>query len=346
MARVLYSLILAFHFVALLSANEIVCIGNSIVDYTFFVSEELLTHYGVTKGGTQQIADANFDAMIAAISHATNTTAIIKTGGSAGILAKGLGQLGCDIAFWSRYADDANGCFFQQTLASNGVIVRGKTSPGKTARIICLVTPDAQRSFLFCVGTNGVLAENDLVDGIFENARIIHCEGYILRQAPLFTKIIQMAKAHHAKLSFDLGNFMVVQDNRTYILDTVLPNIDILIGNLDEMRALFGDDESIHAHLAALPCLSIIMQGADGCTMCADHNVLHFPTRPVRPCDTTGAGDTFTSGLLYGILHHWPLDRCAALANRLGGEVITHVGGEMPVTTWEAIKAEYAECCE
>jgi sugar/nucleoside kinase (ribokinase family) len=315
-----------------------VCIGSSIVDYTVFVTDEWLKSSDVEKGGLIQVSSTQFNETLCSFKYSP----IVKTGGSAGIAVKGLGHLGSDVAFLSRYGDDEEGRFFRSTLLENKVQLYGPILHGETPRVLCLITPDGQRSFFFCSGDHGTPSAHDLTEEPFQDAHIVHCEGYTLRNKPLLEKIIQIAQKHNVKISFDLGSFIPVRDNREYIKQTIIPSLDILIGNEDEMTALFGSDSERDYSLKNLPCLSVVLKGKEGCFITYNKEMFHFDTKPVLPIDTTGAGDMFTSGLLFGLTQGWPLEKCAALANRLGSTVVENIGGEIPEEQWLDIKKEYS----
>ena len=101
------------------------------------------------------------------------------------------------------------------------------------------------------------------------------------------------------KVSLDLGCFVLVRENREYLKMTILPNLDILFGNFDEMHALFGSDQSIDWSLRGLNCLSAVLKVPEGCSIYWNGEVVHYPIRVVSVVDTMGAGDLFVSGFSF-----------------------------------------------
>jgi sugar/nucleoside kinase (ribokinase family) len=266
----------------------------------------------------------------------------VKTGGSAGIVVKSLGCLGCSPVFLSKYGSDKEAQFFKSTLQEYGVTLLGKNVEGETGRVLCCISPDGQRSFFFCMESIGDPDVEDVIDSLFQNVKILHIEGYFLRNKPLLEKLLKVALNNRVCVSFDLGTFVLVKENREYLKHKVLPYIHILIGNHDEMKALFNTDHEIDHSLKELACTSVVLKGEEGCLLYCDGVMKRYSTRKVIPLDTTGAGDLFTSGFLFGILKNWPIEKCVQLANLLGGEVVQHIGGEIPQNRWNEIKKEFS----
>ena len=316
-----------------LFSSDVLCIGNALVDTFAFISEEALAKVNVERGGEAPVSTLSFEKEILSL------TAEQKkfTGGSAANTAKGLGRLGCSVSLFACIGNDEAGQFIQSVMKENHVLQCVPPQLGTTSRVLCLITPDSQRSFLFCGGTSGCSSPKDLKEIDFQSAKIVHHDGYILRNKPLLETSLYLCKKWRAQTSLDLGAFPIVRENKTYLLQKILPEIDILIGNSDEMHALFGSDQEINNALLERRSLSIHLKGADGCCIYERGRKLSIPTMSQTAIDSTGAGDLFISGFLYGLIQGWNLERSAALGHRLAGVVIKHIGAEIPSHDWPKI---------
>lgn len=316
--------------------SEILCIGNALVDTFAFVSDEELAKTGVEKGGEASVSTRFFDNQIFSLS----TEAKRLTGGSAANTAKGLGQLGGSVSLLARTGDDEAGALVRLIMKENGVHLCSTQCPGTTSRVLCLITPDGQRSFLFCGGTAGKASPCELDEAEYKEACIVHHDGYILRNKPLLEASLALASKWHVRTSLDLGAFSLVREHRNYILEEILPHIDILIGNSDEMHALLGSDQEIENALVKRRSLSVFLKGPEGCRLYLNGRAFDVSTVPQKALDTTGAGDLFTSGFLYGLSKGWSLEDASLLGHRLAGTVILHVGAAIPSDAWGAIRHE------
>lgn len=326
---------------------EILCIGSSIVDHIIFVSDEWLREIGVEigleKGGVLSIPSDTFESILECLIQLPHSNPpMTKAGGSAGTTVKGLGQLGCRAGFLSRAGSDGKGQFIRSILSRKGVTVYGPLLPGKTAQVLCAITPDGERTFLFCGDEiNGTPKVDDLDESLIKAAKIVHIEGYTVRNKKLLTTIIELAHKHNTKISMDLGAFVLVRENRDFLKKSILDNIDILFGNADEMRALFGSNQAVDQALKKLPCLSFAMKGSKGGSLYWKGAVSHFSANEITVVDTSGAGDLFISGLLGGILQNMTLEQCVALATHIGGLIVSVVGPELTKDQWNQIKKEF-----
>ena len=328
----MYTLVfLSFICMNALLGSDVLCIGNALVDTFAFVSGNRLSQAGVEKGGEISVSSLYFENQLSTLSKTQKKV----TGGSAANTAKGLGRLGCSVSLLARLGNDTTGQFVQSVMAEHNVHLCTNLFSGTTSRVLCLITPDGQRSFLFCGGTVGITSPLDVNESTLQKTKIVHHDGYILRNKPLLEKSLDLCNKLHIVASLDLGSFSLVREHKKYILENVLPRIDILIGNSDEMHTLFGSDQEIHKALLQRSALSVHLKSKKGCTLYCNGKALEIPTHPKKPIDSTGAGDLFTSGFLYGLLHNWSLEKSARMGHSLAGEVISHIGAEIPLHIWK-----------
>lgn len=325
---------------------DILCIGSSIVDHIVFVTDDWFNQkseeWGLEKGGVLSISLDEFESILHSLSFLNISPPLIKAGGSAATTAKGLAQLGCEVAFLSRSGKDENSRFLRFVLQKNGAQVYGPQLPGRTSQVLCLITPDRERSFLFQGDKiNGTPKTEDLEEALLKSAQSIHIEGYTVRNKELLMTTIEIAQKYKIKISMDLGSFVLVQENREFLRREILENIDILFGNRKEMLALFGTERAIDQGLKSLSSLSLALKGPEGCSVYWKGKKIHFCTDKVEVIDTSGGSDLFASGLLFGLIKEWSLEKSVTLANYIGGAVITVVGPELSEEQWMNAKKKF-----
>jgi len=309
-------------------------IGAPVVDHIIRVSEEYIQNLQGGKGG------------MVLIDHDTLTQLLTDLGGEASLLAggscsntiKGLANFGHSCALWGKVGKDPSRQVFIDSMIDQKVIPLMHTSDTPTAHALCLVTPDGERTMRTYLGASSEMSEKDLDPSIFDTVTHLHLEGYNLFKGNLVEKSIELAKTAGATVSFDLASYEIVNSFKDRIIDILRNGVDIVIANADEARALTGLPPETSCHtLKGLCDTAIVLFGEGGCWVGQGDQVIHGPAFPVKPVDTTGAGDLFASGFLHGFFNDLPLNECARLGNLTGSAVVQVLGAEIPPTAWKRI---------
>jgi sugar/nucleoside kinase (ribokinase family) len=210
-----------------------------------------------------------------------------------------------------------------------------------TGRVLSIITPDAQRSFLTCLGAAAESQHEDLLPGHFHGAAIVHLEGYLLYNEPLIMAALEHAKAAGALISIDFASFTVVAEARALLTRIVEQYADIVLANEDEARTFAETDDE----MAALEVLSrrakiaVVKLGARG--SCIRHGAVTTVVAPLgdgAAVDTTGAGDLWAAGFLYGLVNGLDMAQSGALGSACGYEVCQVVGATIPEAGWQRIR--------
>jgi sugar/nucleoside kinase (ribokinase family) len=316
----------------------IVGVGSALVDILTREGDDFLEAAGAVRGGMLYV---DRDHIERTLSRAGGTPHVVP-GGSACNTVVGIGNLGGNARFVGTCGQGAMGLFFENALRAHNVDPRLFRSETATGRVLSIITPDAQRSMLTFLGAAAETRPEDIGEDLFENAAVVHIEGYILFNPDLMRKAVIAATAAGARVSLDLASFNVVQEARGFLAGIVKEYVDILIGNEDEVRAYTGETDPLRAvqalgrevDIAALkigPCGSLIVR---------DGRIVRVPPAgDGRPAvDTTGAGDLWASGFLYGLVEGYPLEKCGALGSACGYEVCQVVGASIPDDGWQRIR--------
>jgi sugar/nucleoside kinase (ribokinase family) len=259
------------------------------------------------------------------------------SGGSAANTVAGIAALGGRAAFLGRVADDELGRAFTHDIRSIGVHFDPTPTPAVpgtavTGHCLVLVTPDAERTMATHLGVAGEFAAADLHDGHLAAARVVYLEGYLWEQPAAKAAMraaIDQAHANDAAVALTVSDPFCVEHHRAEFLELVANDLELLFANEDEVTMLFGTrsfDAAVEA-LAETGVLGVVTRGAAGSVVVTPSGPVSVPAAPVdRVVDTTGAGDLFAAGFLYGLTHGLDPEASARLGGLCAAEVISHVG--------------------
>lgn len=313
-------------------ALDVVALGAAIVDILANVDDSFITAQeskGMNRGAMTLIDEARAEELYTAMPPAIETS-----GGSGGNTIAGIASFGGKTAFIGVTADDQLGEVFAHDMMAMGVQYSGhvvKNGP-RTSRCMILVTPDGDRTMNTYLGASGLLSSDHIAPGVIESAAITYLEGYLF-DPPLSKAAFRTAAmlAHKAgrKIALSLSDPFCVDRHRDDFRAFVKDETDILFANESEIMSLYQTasfDDAVAAVRASCP-LSIITRSAKGSVIVTGDRVIEVKAAPVsKVVDTTGAGDQFAAGFLYGYSNGMALEECGRLASLAAAEVISHLG--------------------
>lgn len=323
------------------SRQTVVGIGSALVDMLIRENEEFLKKAGVPKGGMTYV-DSEF---IESLLKQTPSKPSVVPGGSACNTIIGIGNLGGKARFVGKRGDDPLGEFFETGLKGSQVEPVLLTSPSPTGRVLSIITSDAQRSMLTCLGASAEITAAEIKDEYFKDAAIVHIEGYLLFNREVLTAVLESAKRCGARVSLDLANFTVVESAKDFLETLVADFVDILIANEDEAKAFTGHSDETEAikSLSEKAEIAVLKVGKRGSFISRDRKIIKVsPQVGGDVVDTTGAGDLWASGFLFGLVKGYPLEKCGKIASSCGYEVCRVVGASIPEDGWERIRGQVA----
>ena len=309
---------------------DVLGIGNAIVDIIARMEEDFLVREGLAKGAMRLIdageADRLYDHM---------GPAIEASGGSAGNTTAGVASFGGRAAFIGKVADDVFGKLYRHDMKATGV--RFSTPPlsggAPTARSMILITPDGERTMNTYLGACQALSPGDIDADIVAASFVTYLEGYLWdppEAKAAFRRAARIAHEAGRKVSITLSDAFCVDRYRAEFLGLIRDGtIDILLANDSELRSLY-ETASFDTAVEALrrDCrLAAVTIGAEGALVVEPGKVSRVPATPVETVvDTTGAGDLFAAGFLFGVARALPLTDAARLGTIAAAEVISHIG--------------------
>ncbi len=308
---------------------DVLGIGNAIVDVLTNVNDDFLRDEGLTKGSMTLVSEEEAASLYAKLGQC-----IECSGGSAGNTVAGLASMGARASYIGKIRDDQLGSVFRHDISAQGATFSTSSAleGPATAHCLVLVTPDAERTMCTYLGACVNLTEDDIDPDTVRASGISYLEGYLWDPEPAknaFRKAIKITHDAGNKTSLSLSDAFCVGRHHKEFLNLVKNDIDILFANEEEIKMLYGtDDVSEAAKQAQEDCeIAAITLGAKGCIVTSKDEIGYVQSRNVNKLiDTTGAGDLFAAGFLYGLTKDKSVGECGAIGNLLAGEVITHMG--------------------
>ena len=322
--------------------TRIVGLGSALVDILVHESDDFVRRIGVKKGGMTLVDMPALEKILDQVS----TEPIVVPGGSACNTAVGIGQLGGRARFVGKRGNDDTGQFFQNAIVERGVEPFLMTSALPTGRVLSIITPDAQRTMLTYLGASADTQPEEITPECFTDSAVVHMEGYLLFNPDLMTASLKAAKISGASVSLDLASFTVVEESKAILDDIVERYVDILIANEDEALAYTGvkDEAQALTRLARHVDIAVLKVGARGSFIQHEDRVYRIPAQGSGTAiDTTGAGDLWASGFLYGLVNGYAHEKSGRLASACGYEVCQVVGADIPADGWIRIKNKLEE---
>jgi sugar/nucleoside kinase (ribokinase family) len=308
---------------------DVVGIGNALVDVISHAPDSFLADHGLVKGWMDLIDTERAMHLYQALG-----SAVQMSGGSAANTMCGVASFGGTAAYLGKVSDDELGEVFGHDLLAVGVQFRpGSTDEGvPTGRCIIVVTPDAERTMNTYLGASSLYAKRDVDDAAVAAGQVLYMEGYLYDRVDAkgaFRHAAAVAHEAGRMVSLTLSDSFCVDRHRDDFLSLVDDEVDLLFGNEAEVIALYQTetlDEAIDELRTCCP-LAAITVGAKGSIIVTEDERIAVPAVPVRKViDTTGAGDLYAAGFLYGLTSRRPLAECGQLGSIAAAEVISHVG--------------------
>lgn len=314
---------------------DVVGIGNAIVDVLAKVGEGFLKERELPKGGMTLVGAPEAGKIYSEIIAEREVS-----GGSAANTVAALASLGGQPAFIGKVHDDELGQEFGRDIGAAGVdfFTKPLTEGPVTGRSIVLVTPDAERSMFTYLGASKMLSVEDIDEEIIKTAKIIYLEGYLWDEdeaKKAMTKACELAHRYHKKVAFSLSDKSCVNRHREEFLRLIEDYVDILFGNEEEIKALFAE-EDFYKTLDLIKNkveTAAITRSAKGSVVVNGRTKTYVEAEVVENVvDSTGAGDLYAAGFLYGYTQGRSLGTCAMIGSIAAAEILGHYGARPEVS--------------
>jgi sugar/nucleoside kinase (ribokinase family) len=308
---------------------DVVGLGNAIVDVLSRADDVFLQEWGIQKDAMTLIDEPRAHALTA-----ETRNPVITSGGSGANTIAGIASFGGSAAYIGKTANDDLGRQFREELTSSGVPFATHPLDGgpATARCIIFVNDDGARSMNTFLGASVLFSKADVDEDVVRAGKILYLEGYLFDKDEAKTAFVhasEIAKAAGRLVSLTLSDSFCVDRHRESFLHLVQNHVDILFANEEELLSLYQTrdfDEAI-SRLQADTAIAAVTRSEKGSVVIGDGEPVVIPAEPVaKVVDTTGAGDQYAAGFLFGYAKGLPLATCARLGHIAAAEVISHFG--------------------
>ncbi|MCA1757887.1 MAG: adenosine kinase [Bacteroidales bacterium] len=319
--------------------KRVIGIGNALVDVMTRLNDYSILERLGYPGGSMQLVDLQESERIK--SETAGFVESLTPGGSAANTVHGLAMLGMESGFIGSVGSDYVGDLFEKELKKAGVdaILKRRSSPTGTA--VAMITPDSERTFATHLGAAVELSLDDISPLQMDGYHILYLEGYLIINYELVKRACETARSLGMKVAVDLASYNVVENFREQFNDLVDNYADIVFANEEEALALTGQPTEEALDNLALRCdIAVVKTGSRGSLIRRGDEKVRVGVLGVNPVDTTGAGDLYAAGFLYGLAQDEPLDICGAMGTLLAGNVIEVMGPKMDLERWKRITGE------
>lgn len=319
--------------------KKILGIGNTLTDILLQIeNDSILKELELPKGSMQLVDEKKQTEISARIKHIERK---MVTGGSAANTINGLARLGCKAGLVGKVGKDEVGKFYMADLLHNGIQPHLSESETPSGRCLILVSDDGERTMCTFLGAAAEFETNELTPDLFNGYDIFHIEGYLVQNHAVVRRSLELAKKAGLLVSIDLASYNIVDENLDFLKEIISEYIDIVFANEEEARSFTGK-EPLEAldELAQYASIAVVKVGKNGSYIKSGESSYRIEARESNCVDTTGAGDLYAAGFLYGIACNQPLEVCGKIASLVSGHIVEVLGAKLTDEIWEVIHNE------
>ncbi len=316
--------------------KKVLGMGNALVDVLAVIdNDKLLEILRLPKGSMQLIDDSKLEIISKEINKLQTS---IVSGGSASNTIIGLAHLGIETGFLGRIGTDFYGKYYKDDLKKNNVRSHLTEVDEASGVASTFISKDGERTFGTYLGAAALLNADELKENDFEGYHYFYIEGYLVQSHELIKKAIILAKQAGAKIILDMASYNVVEENREFLLDIIPQYVDVIFANEEEAKALLNlEAEEAVSYLAKQVDIAIVKTGSKGSWIQQGKEKVFVAALKVNCVDTTGAGDLYAAGFIYGMINNCTLSVCGQIGTLLAAHVIQEIGAKIVENKWDGI---------
>ena len=313
--------------------EKVLGLGNALVDILLKLESDSFLEKNNLPKGSMQLVDINLSNKL--IDASKEMSREQASGGSAANTIHGLSNLGAKTGYIGKVGEDEIGNFFRNDMEKNNIETKLFMSKTNSGKAIAFVSPDSERTFATYLGAAVELSADNLTSDLFKGYKYFHIEGYLVLNNDLVMKAVELAKENNCKVSLDLASYNVVEDNLEFLQNMVKKHVDIVFANEEEAKAFTGMEPEDAVNEIAKHCeIAIVKIGKDGSLVKNNGDITRITPAKPKVVDTTGAGDLYASGFLYGLTKGMTMKQCGDAGTICSSRVIEYIGAKMPDEKW------------
>lgn len=317
---------------------KVLGMGNALVDIIIQLpGDKLLDDLNLPKASMQLI---DSDRLHHIQNFLKDIPQDLSSGGSAANTIHGLNALGVQTGFLGSVGRDSYGQFFDEDMRKKGIQTNFNYSDSPSGRAMALVSPDSERTFGTFLGAALELGPDHINQRVFEGFDLLHIEGYLVQNHDLIERAVKYARRGGLEVSIDMASYNVVEEHRDFLERILNDYVTIVFANEEEAKAMTGREpwaalEELHKMCGK----AIVKIGKDGSLINISDRAVHVEAIKTTPVDTSGAGDIYAAGFLYGMSKDLSDIQCGQIGSVLSSKVIEFIGPKVPLQSWEEIIA-------
>jgi len=317
---------------------DVYALGNALVDIQVQVEDSLLTELGLEKGNRYLTEHSRQEEILRRLLESDSLDSARKTGklqtaagGSAANTMYGISQLGGRAGFCGKIANDGLGALYAEHMRQSSVVFKESTGQGMTGTCVVLISDDAQRTMLTCLGVSGEIDYEDIDEELLKHSSYIYLEGYLFESecaARTMLRAVAVARKNGVRIALAASDALCIARHQDLFFQIIQNDVDLLFANAQEARALSRTNNNE----AALRVLSgwcegvAVTDGEHGSMVSFNGEVTKITPNRVSAVDTTGAGDAYAAGLLYGIASGRTARESGMIASFFSAKVVAQIG--------------------
>ena len=318
---------------------KVIGLGNALVDVIIPVKDDTVLERLRLPRGSMQLID---DRWLVEIQNSIAGLDLeLASGGSASNTIHGLASLGVSCGFIGSVGQDEFGRFFETDQREKGILPELRYSDTPTGRAHAFVSQDSERTFGTYLGAALELGPADLSAARYAGYDWLYIEGYLVQNHALIEQAVKLAKDCGLKVALDLASYNVVEDNRAFLERILKDYVDLVFANEEESKAMTGRDPEGALDLLSSWCAdAVVKTGSTGSLVRLEGETVRVEPVRANPVDTSGAGDLYAAGYLYGLSKGLNPYQSGQIGSVLSGRVIEYYGPKLPLAAWAEVLAQ------
>jgi len=324
------------------SPVKVLGVGNALVDIMIALPDDtMLNEFGLPRG-SMTLVDSEQSAVI--YQATLNYQRDITTGGSAANTIHSLARLGAICGYAGKIGDDDLGRFFAEEFQQNHIATHLPFSRLDTGRVMAMVSADSERTMATFLGAAAGLTSDDFNKELMLCYDLVYVEGYLVQDHGLIESIVKTAHDAGLKVAIDLSSYNVVAQNLDFLKGLVTRYVDIVFANEEEALTFTGFEPFRALEAISQMCeVAVVKTGQNGSLVKEGDAVYRIMPVPAKSVDTTGAGDSYAAGFLYGLIQGLGLQKCGEIASLVSSKVVETMGAKIPGESWPALLEKVRE---